>query len=488
VVVYSAAGTYDVTLNAFNVAGNQAGSMSKAAYISVNIAPVAPGTPQGISGLCIDPPNQTYTISPVPNTTGYTWDLTPASAGVITNNGTSCVIDWDNTFTGIAQLKVRALNACGNSPWTPFLNITISSQPGQAAAPVGPTTLCQNTSTTTYSTTGAPNATTYAWELLPAEAGALYPSGPSLTIGWSGSFSGTATLKVKGVNGSCEGAWSAPLTITISPAPTAYGMSGGGAYCAIGGTGLGIGLSGSQTATNYTLNLNGVPTSTVVTGTGSPISFGNQMAAGNYTVVAATIAGNCANVMTGLVVITVDPQLPAVPGVPAGPNSVYSGLTPTSDYTTSGGNYATTYSWEVTPAEAGTMNGTTTVGTAVWNPAYTGSAMVKVKSINTCGGSSFSSEFTVAVAAGGVGISENGQSGLISIFPNPARGSVTIIPARSLTADLRIYNAIGTEVMSRQALNLSGNTVLDISTLRSGIYFIRISSQDFRQTIKLVVE
>jgi PKD repeat protein len=488
VVVYNTAGTYDVTLNAFNIAGNQAGTMSKAAYISVNSAPVSPTIPQGISGLCINPPDQTYTTNSVPNTTGYTWDLSPVSAGVLTNNGTSCVINWDNAFTGIAQLKVRALNACGNSPWTPFLNITISTEPGQAAPPTGQASLCMNPGTTTYITTGAVNATEYSWDLAPADAGALYPNGTSLNIGWSATFTGTATLKVKGINGSCEGIWSSPLSIDVMAGPTAFNVTGGGAYCAAGGTGVLVGLSGSQSATNYTLYINNTATTNVVAGTGSAISFGNQLTTGNYTIVASTSAGNCTNNMTGTAIVSADPSVPSVPGAPAGPASVYSGSTPTTDYITQGGMYASTYSWEVTPAEAGTMSGVTTTGTALWNPAFTGSASVKVKGVNTCGSSSFSTTFPVAVVAGGLGLNENSLSKLITIHPNPATTMVTLIPTAAMNADIRVFNSLGSEMITLTNISLTGNYMLDISNLKTGVYFIRVNSQNLHQTLKLVVQ
>ncbi len=488
VVVYNTAGTYDVTLNAFNVGGNQAGSMSKPAYISVNSAPVAPGIPQGISGLCVNPPDQTYSINSVPNTTGYTWELLPASAGVLTASGTSCMINFDNTFTGIAQLKARCFNACGNSPWTPYLNITISTEPGQAATPTGPTSLCMNSGNSTYTTTGAANASTYQWDLFPPEAGALYPSGTSLSIAWSSTFTGVSTLKVKGINNSCEGTWSSPLTINVLAGPTAFNVTGGGAYCAVGGTGVAIGLSGSQTATSYKLYLNNVATANTVTGTGGAITFGNQMTAGNYTVVASTTSGNCTNNMTGTAIVSVDPSVPAIPGAPVGPANVYSGATPTSDYSTAGGNYATTYSWEVSPADAGAMSGTTTTGTATWNPLFTGTASVKVKSVNTCGSSSFSTTFTVAVAAGGVGMHESTLTGLITLFPNPAKGSVTIIPAREMQASILVCNSLGSEVITLSDLHLNGNYTMDLSGLKPGIYFIRVTSQDMRQTLKLMVQ
>ncbi len=486
VVVYNAAGTYDVTLNAGNPSGNQYGSMSKSAYISINSAPVAPTTPTGNNALCINPPDQTYSTTSVANTTGYTWELIPSTAGVITPGGTTCSINWDNAFTGIAQLKVRALNACGNSPWTPFLNIAVSEQPGQAAVPSGPTALCMNPGTSTYSTSGASNAQTYLWDLVPAEAGALYPAGTSLNIVWSATFTGTATLKVKGVNGSCEGIWSNPLTITITPGPAAFNVTGGGVYCAIGGAGKPIDLSGSQPGTSYTLWHNNAATSTVVNGTGNPITFGNVTAAGTYTVVAGT-SGSCTNTMSGNASIAVDPQAPLAPGEPTGPAQVFSGATPTCEYTTSGGTYATTYSWEIIPSGAGTITGNNTIGTATWNPAYTGSASIKVQGVNTCGGGSFSGEFVVTVDVG-VGMEEPGAGSVVRLYPNPARSSVTLISLRSSGATVTIFNALGTELLTWKDIVLNGKNTLDISALSRGIYFIRVHTPTQQQILKLQVE
>ncbi|HNY01112.1 MAG TPA: Omp28-related outer membrane protein [Bacteroidales bacterium] len=487
-VVYNTAGTYDVSLNAFNIPGNQAGSMSKPAYISVNSAPVAPGIPSGISGLCVNPPDQTYFISAVANTTGYEWQIIPSTAATITNNGTTCVVNFDNAFVGIGQLKVRCANACGNSPWSPYLNITVSTEPAQAAAPTGPTSLCMNPGSVTYSTMGANNASTYQWDLQPPDAGALYPNGTSVSIAWSSTFTGTATLKVKGINNSCEGPWSSDLAITVSPGPTAYSLTGGGGYCATGGTGSPVGLSGSQTATSYTLYLNNVATTTVVPGTGSALSFGSQTVAGTYTAMAATTSGGCTNTMTGTAVVTVDPSVPATPAMPVGPTNIWSGSTPTTDYSTTGGTYATSYSWEVSPAAAGTITGNTTTGTATWNPTYTGPATVKVKSVNSCGSSTLSADFAITVSAGSVGMGEKSTGSLIGLYPNPATGMVTLVPVKDITADIHLYNSIGTEVFTRTAVNLTGNYPVDLSALKPGIYFFRISNAEYRQVMKLVVQ
>jgi hypothetical protein len=81
--------------------------------------------------------------------------------------------------------------------------------------------------------------------------------------------------------------------------PTAYNVTGTGAYCT-GGTGVAVGLSNSETGVTY--QLNGVGTAINGT-TGSAITFGNQTA-GTYTVVATRTTGGCTATMTGNAVVT----------------------------------------------------------------------------------------------------------------------------------------------------------------------------------------
>ncbi len=89
--------------------------------------------------------------------------------------------------------------------------------------------------------------------------------------------------------------------------PTAYAVTGGGAYCS-GGIGLPIGLSNSEIGVTYALtDENGVaidiPTQS---GTGSAINFGNLTQAGTYRVFATRDGGSCPSVsMTGSVSIQI---------------------------------------------------------------------------------------------------------------------------------------------------------------------------------------
>jgi len=486
-VSYTTTGINDVTLTAWDASTGRGNSTTKSDYINVTAAPVAAAMPQGVAGMCINPPDETYTTTGVPGATSYTWELSPTAAGVITPSGTSCVVNFNDTWTGTAELKVKGSNSCGGGPWSLPLQITVSEQPSQPGAPVGPDQLCMNAPNTDYTTTGATPVTSYIWELLPYDAGAVYPSGNTCSVDWVDTFVGDATLRVKAMNGSCESLWSDYLNITINPGPTAYNVTGGGAYCAQGGTGSPVGLDNSETGVDYTLYLDGTPTTTVIPGTGSPISFGDQMSASEYTVKGVNAAAGCDNTMLGSATVTIDPDLPAIPDDPTGPATVYTGATPTSEYNTNTATYATSYAWELTPAAAGSIEGAGTMGTVTWDQTYSGPAEVKVQSVNSCGGSTFSTSLEITVDIG-VGLPELTGKHSICLYPNPAKNSVTLVAETAGKADLLVFNAFGRQVLAIGNLDLSTPQQIDVSGLASGIYFVKVRMADGEEGLKLIVE
>ncbi|MFH0865650.1 MAG: hypothetical protein V1904_05620 [Bacteroidota bacterium] len=111
-------------------------------------------------------------------------------------------------------------------------------------------------------------------------------------------------------------AFSNSITVAVNPLPTAYNVTGGGTYCS-GGPGLPIGISGSDIGVDYYLYCNGVYSGPTITGTGAPISFGNQTTACCYTVVAQNATTACQNNMNGSSCVTINPS-PAVYNVTGG--------------------------------------------------------------------------------------------------------------------------------------------------------------------------
>ena len=87
------------------------------------------------------------------------------------------------------------------------------------------------------------------------------------------------------------------------PAPTAYNVTGGGSFCSTG-TGVAVGLSGSQTGVSYQLKRDNVAVGAAVSGTGAALDFGVQTVAGVYTV-NATPTGCSATAMSGSATVAV---------------------------------------------------------------------------------------------------------------------------------------------------------------------------------------
>lgn len=105
--------------------------------------------------------------------------------------------------------------------------------------------------------------------------------------------------------------------------------------------------------------------------------------------------GTCDNQVTKQVVVG---QAPNPAAQPAGPAVVCPGSTGTP-YTTPGAGYATSYAWEIAPAAAGTIDGTTTTATFNASATYSGPVSIVVKGLNDCGEGTPSPSYDVNISA-----------------------------------------------------------------------------------------
>ncbi len=480
-VTYSTAGTFDATLTATNQYGS--GTQTKTAYMVVGSLPGIPGTPTGSTSLCMGAAPTIYYTTGISNATSYAWELLPAAAGTVNGTGTSSTVTWSATYTGTATLKVRGINTCGNGPYSGELTISLDVTPTQPTAPTGPNYICQNSANSDYITNTVPGATSYIWQLTPPEAGTISGSWTMGTVDWDPAFSGNAQVCVKAVNGCGESSFSAVAGVTIEAGPQAFATTGGGNYCE-GGTGVPVGLNGSQTGITYTLVHNGNPTANTVTGTGSAISFGNQTNAGSYTVNAQS-ANLCQNNMNGSVQVIIDP-MPAVPGIPMGPNYVYVPVSPVSEFTTTGAANATIYAWIIDPAEAGTIEGNTTTATVSWAVSFLGTADISVKGVNNCGESVYSNAFTVDVD-NNVGTGPSVGTGML-LYPNPASNKLHVRYRLNATATLRLTDVLGETLTEyRHDFGKQELFVIDLASYASGTYFLKIETEENTEIRKVVI-
>lgn len=124
-ILYSTPGTYDVIM--ITKTGLETDSVIKNDYVTINPGALTT-TPTGLTLVCTNNLNQTTDYTTVSaGAASYIWDLYPANAGTITNNGASSTIHWVNNWNGTASLRVRGSNDCGLGPWTEYMDIVCTS-------------------------------------------------------------------------------------------------------------------------------------------------------------------------------------------------------------------------------------------------------------------------------------------------------------------------------------------------------------------------
>lgn len=229
----------------------------------------------------------------------FTWSTGESTSSITVSPGST------TTYT------VTATVGNGNSA-TDAVQVTVNPSPSIDTQPL-PQSAC-NGGSVTFSTTAVGGGLTYQWQ---EYAGSIWSNISNVGI-YSGATSNTLTVNPAAssmngyqyqcvVSGACPpSATTNSVLLTVNPLPTAFNVTGTGSYCA-GGTGVAIGLSGSQSGVTYQLQLNAVNSGSSVAGTGSAISFGSQTTAGTYTVIATNTTTLCVNNMTGNAVVTVNP-------------------------------------------------------------------------------------------------------------------------------------------------------------------------------------
>jgi len=256
-----------------------------------NSAPALPSPIVGPVTPCIGI-SATYTVD---NVSGvfYSWQV-PAGWIILSGNSTNSITVEVGSSGGI--ILVTPSNSFGTG-LAQYLNVTpTSSAPAQPGQITGPEAPAVNTEVQ-YSV--APEiGVTYNWTL-PEGWTILSGENTNIILVLVGESNGQITVTATSPCGTSE-----PSILVVNPVnpdyPLVFDVTGGGDYCE-DSSGLPVGLSGSQIGVIYTLYKDGVPQSPTITGTGEPITFGDQTE-GAYTVFANNGINNVQ--MNGTAVLT----------------------------------------------------------------------------------------------------------------------------------------------------------------------------------------
>jgi hypothetical protein len=106
----------NVSVHGSNATGN--GAASNLA-LNVNSVPSKPGTIGGPDMVDLATVvTSDYTTAGSTSAISYLWELNPAGAGSINGTGLTSTVTWNGSFLGVAEVRVKATNDCGDGVWS----------------------------------------------------------------------------------------------------------------------------------------------------------------------------------------------------------------------------------------------------------------------------------------------------------------------------------------------------------------------------------
>ena len=212
--------------------------------------------------------------------------------------GTGSALDF-GLFTSAGSYSVKAINATTGCQTNMSLSADVTINPLPSVFFVhGGGSYCAGGTGVDVSLSGSNTGINYQLYNNGIMIGSVMTgTGSSLDFGMQ-TNAGYYTVIASDASTSCPKLMSDTARIRINPLPVNYNITGGGTYCP-GGTGVTVGLNGSNTGINYQLYIGTSTIGAPLAGTGSALDFGLQTATGIYTIVAKNNTTLCTNLMNG---------------------------------------------------------------------------------------------------------------------------------------------------------------------------------------------
>jgi hypothetical protein len=450
----NASGT--VSVYGTNTCGN---GTSSTLSVTVNLAPVP--TINGISSMCVN--SGFYYYNTETGMSNYAWGISPG--GTITwGQGTNQIqVTWN--ASGNQSVNVNYLNASGCFAASPtVLPVNVTPVPDNAGNITGTGSVCAGITGVPYSVAPINNAVVYVWTL---PAGATIASGEwtnSITVDFALDAS-SGNITVYGNNMCGNGGISSPFAVSVTPLPGPAGTISGDESVCIGDMGINYSVAPVANATSYIWAL--PPGATIASGANTNnimIDFSETSVSGVLTVTGTNTCGN--GTISPDFSVTVNP-------VPPAPVITLSGDTLMSD--APAGNQ-----WYFEGNEIPGANG------QFYIPTQSGNYTCTV-TLTGCT-STASNQIYVIITS----LTEQLRALTLSIYPNPNSGRFTlkIISPSDQMIDLNIINSLGLSVYEKKDINVNGILMehLDLSSLPSGMYMIRLIYDKSHVTTKVMIE
>ncbi len=411
-------GTAVLSVTGTNSAGN---GPTAVLNIQINTVPDTAAMPvSSTDTLCATGNTSTLTTRMQPDASGYDWILTPANAGTISSAGdTNAVVNWNSGFVGTAIVRVAAINSCGSGAVSPAKSFFLKDVPPPPATPVGPTIVNPTSPDATVSTNAVTGATGYIWTLIPGTAGTITGTGTTAIIDWNPIFTGTlAQVYVQATNSCGTGLASNSLFITVTTVPVvpskADKPTGPAVICQVAGDSV-YSTTGAYNALSYNWSLSPASAGVVTDTTATARVSWNSGFTGTAFLTVTGVNGAGTGPISDTLIIKVYNGTPTPPA-PTGSSSACANVSFTA--TATAVPDASSYLWQLTPTNAGTISGTGLLGTVQWDSTFNGNASITVQAIGPCGTSAISLPLVVSVTALPISPVISGPNGVCNITPS----------------------------------------------------------------------
>ena len=445
----------------FNLSGITSSSTATVEFTPM-VAPLTPGSINGLASSCPTTAGLTYSVSPVANAESYNWTV-PTGWTITAGQGTYSITVTAGSPGQNGNITVSAINRIGTSPSSSILGVTISSQNSvtlSSNVTSDAQTVCINTaiSSITYTTTVATGATitnlptgvNYSW------------ANNVLTISGTPTVVGSAQTYTINLTGGC-GVITTTGTIAVTANNTVVRTSASGTdaqavcvnnaivpitYATTGATGANV--------TNLPTGVTGVWANNVITISGTPTV---AVSAQSYTI---ALAGGCGVITTtGNITVDISNSVTrtSAPGTDAQISCINTAITPIV--------YATTVATGATVSNLPTgllSNWVNNVLTISGTPSVAGSALTYTITL-TGGCGVVTTTGTIEVTPNNT-VTRTSAAGTVSqtVCVNSAITSITYTTTGATGASFSGLPTGVTGVWSNNVITISGSPTISAAT------------------------
>lgn len=313
--------------------------------------------------------------APMANHT-YSWTAVPVDPSLVGQNTVSNPLVNPTANTIYYLTETDTLTGCSDFD---SVIVAVNYLPGVANLPLALDTICQGTFSSDFIINAVINSTGYIWQLNPVDAGTIsFNSGDtSITIFWSSSYIGNASVSVQAYN-ICDTTQADSTVVTILEIPQAividdtlicYNQS--------------VALGGVNNPA-YTYSWIAIPNDPTLTANIANPTVTPAISTWYY----LTVSNGYCSVMDSVLVSVTDTL--ELPTAITGNNMLCQGVV-NSDYSTSLTN-AIGFVWTLEPTNAGTILGGGTANISIlWNTSFIGNVTLSVAGYNVCDTSGYTS-------------------------------------------------------------------------------------------------